>query len=104
MIGKFVTAAAQVLLVSLIVGAGLPAIFAIGVRSLAAGTAGSGSDAAGPPGGTAARGNRLATVFGICCFVVVIAAVAIGITIIVAAGFGKTVSVEHVIPTLVNKR
>ncbi len=101
MIGKFVTAAGQVLFVSLIVGAGLPAVFAIGVRSLAAGTAG--SDAAGDPG-PATRGNTLATVFGICCFALVIAAVAIGITIIVAAGFGKTVSFDHIIPALVDKK
>lgn len=107
MIGKFVTAATQVLFVGLIVGAGLPAVFAIGVRSLAAGAAGSGaagSDAAGTPVGGAPRGSKLAPVFGICCFVLVVAAVAIGITIIVASGFGKTVSFEHVIPTLVNKK
>lgn len=109
MIGKFVTAASQVLIVSLIVGAGLPAVFALGVRALATGATGSGSegtglDATADDRGRASRGDRLATVFGICCFALVVATVAIGITIIVAGGFGKTVSFDNVIPTLVNKR
>jgi hypothetical protein len=42
-------------------------------------------------------------VLGVVCFVLVVAAVAIGITIIVAAGLGKQVSFEHVFPTLVPK-
>ncbi len=100
MIGKFVTAATQVLFIGLLVGAGLPAIFAIGVRALAAG-AGADRDARTPS--TKAPGNRLATVFGVCCFALVIAGVALGITIIVASGFGKTVSFEYVFPLLVDK-
>lgn len=101
MIGKFVTAASQVLFVALIVGAGLPAIFAVGVRALAAGA---GPEDAHEHGATASPGNRLSTVFGYCCFAMVLAAVALAITIIVASGFGKTVSFEHLLPVLVDKK
>jgi hypothetical protein len=105
MIGKFVSAASQVLLVSLIVGAGLPALFAVGVRSLAAGRVGgprADAQSAGPGAGQPG-GSRLATMFGIACIAVVLAAVALGITVIVAAGFGKSVSFSGVIPALVSK-
>lgn len=105
MIGMFVSAAAQVFIVSLVVGAGLPALFAIGVRALAAGSGGDRDGGPAAPGasGPTARGNPLSTVFGICCFVLVIAAVALGITVIVAAGFGKSVSFEHIFPILIDK-
>jgi hypothetical protein len=33
----------------------------------------------------------------------VVAGVALGISVVVAAGFGKAVSFEHVVPTLVSK-
>jgi hypothetical protein len=42
-------------------------------------------------------------VLGIACCVVVLACVALGITYIVASGFGKALSFEHVVPTLVDK-
>jgi hypothetical protein len=85
---------AKVLWVGLLLGAGLPLVFALGVRSLAVGT--SGEDAEARPGPV---GAVLATL----CFVLVLAGVAVGITVIVAAGFGKVVSFEHVYPTLVPK-
>ena len=37
------------------------------------------------------------------CFVLVVLAVALGLTVIIATGFGKQVSFEHVYPTLVDK-
>ena len=40
---------------------------------------------------------------GTVCFVLAALAVALGITVVVASGFGKTVSFEHVFPTLVDK-
>jgi hypothetical protein len=85
---------AKVLWVGLLLGAGLPLVFALGIRSLAIGTAGQDADVRPRPAGAA-----LATV----CFAVVLAGVAVGITVIVAAGFGKVVSFEHVYPTLVPK-
>jgi hypothetical protein len=95
----FVEAAGQVALAALLLGAGLPALFAVGVRSFTL---------AGAGGGTA-DGERsrvpvpvLRTV-GVLCFVLVVAAVAIGLTVIIATGFGQEVSFENVFPTFVPK-
>ncbi|MEU4691546.1 hypothetical protein [Actinoplanes sp. NPDC023714] len=74
----------RILLAGLLLGAGLPAIFALGVRSLA-------------HGGTAGRAGGYAS------FTIVLLAVALGITFIVATGFGRELSFEHVYPTLVSK-
>jgi hypothetical protein len=95
MLNLFAQAAWKVLLAGLVLGAGLPAVFAVGVRLSAAGA---GATANPVAGGRA--GYRL---LGLLCFVVVALAVAVGITIIVAAGFGKMVSFEHIFPTLVDK-
>jgi hypothetical protein len=91
----FFEAAWKVLVAGLLLGAGLPAIFALGVRFSAAG--------AGATTVQVGRGRGGYSALGILCFVVVAVAVVIGITIIVAAGFGKMVSFEHVYPTIVPK-
>jgi hypothetical protein len=80
----------KVLLASLILGAGLPAVFALGVRSLAWGGGGSSPRPAG-------------TVLGWVLFAVVLLGVLLGITFIVASGFGKALSFEHIYPTIVDK-
>ena len=85
----------KVLWVGVILGAGLPLVFALGVRSLALGTTGATTEAHEP--------NPIGKVLAGVCFLVVLLAVALGITVIVAAGFGKVVSFEHVFPTLVPK-
>ena len=79
----------RVLLAGLLLGAGLPVLFALGVRSLAWADA-------GPvrPLGRAA---------GYALFAVVIIGVVLGITFIVATGFGKALSFAHVYPTFVPK-
>jgi hypothetical protein len=82
----------HVLAAGLILGAGLPALFALGVRSLAYGAGASGS--APRPAGT---------VFGWVLFAMVLAVVLLGITYIVVYGFGKTLSFAHVYPTIVDK-
>ena len=87
----------KVLLAGLVLGAGLPAVFAVGVRSLAWGTGGAAEvadDARPHPVGRALAGI---------CFLVVPAGIALGLTIIVAAGQGKVVSFDHVYPTIVDK-
>jgi hypothetical protein len=99
----FLDAAGQVALVALVLGAGLPALFAIGVRSFTlAGSAGSSTS-----DGEATRPSRLPVsmlrLIGTLCFVVVVAAVAIGLSVIIATGFGQEVSFEHVIPAFVPK-
>jgi hypothetical protein len=91
----------QVLAVGLILGAGLPTLFALGIRSLAYGAGGDAevheSGVTGPtpkPAGTA---------LGWVLFAIVLLVVLLGITFIVASGFGKALSFEHIYPTIVNK-
>lgn len=73
----------HVLLAGLVLGAGLPAIFAIGIRALSYG-------ATGVDGLTDHRPHPVAKVVAGLCFAVVVAAIAAGIGIIVAHGFGMT--------------
>jgi len=91
----------QVLAVGLILGAGLPTLFALGIRSLAYGA---GGDAevleTGVSGPTP---HPIGTVLGWVLFAIVLLVVLLGITFIVASGFGKALSFEHIYPTIVNK-
>ncbi len=86
----------KVLLASLLLGAGLPVVFSLGVRALALGT-----DPApdAESHGSTALGRTLAAV----CFAVVLIGVALGLIFIVASGFGKVLSFEHIYPVLVDK-
>jgi hypothetical protein len=79
----------RVFLASIALGAGLPVLFALGIRSLA-----SGGEA---PAGVPAR--SLAYLL----FAVVVLGVLLGLTFIVATGFGKALSFEHIYPTIVAK-
>jgi hypothetical protein len=90
-------AAWKVLAVGLLFGAGLPMVFALGVRSMAWGTGGAAEVAAD------ARPHPLGRPLAVVCFVVVVAAIGLGLTIIIATGLGKVVSFDHVYPTLVDK-
>ena len=91
----------RVLLASLILGAGLPALFALGVRSLAYG---SGSEAEVHESGVTAPTPRpVGTVVAWILFAVVLLGVLLGIAFIVASGFGKALSFEHVFPVIVDK-
>jgi hypothetical protein len=91
----------KVLLAGLILGAGLPLLFALGVRSLAWGAGGDAEVHAG--GATGSRPQPIGTVIGWLLFAVVLAGIALGITFIVASGFGKQLSFEHIFPTIVDK-
>ncbi|AKT50379.1 hypothetical protein [Arsenicicoccus sp. oral taxon 190] len=91
-------AAWKVLAVGLLLGAGLPAIFATGIRAMAYGQGGSAEI------DSTARPHPVGRVIGILCFALVAAAIITGITIIVASGFGKAVSFDHIIPTIVDKK
>jgi hypothetical protein len=91
------TALGQIALAAVVLGAGLPALFALGVRASAWGRGGSaetGGDAPAHPAGRA-----LAAL----AFAVVVLVALTGITLIVASGSGKAVSFEHVYPTIVDK-
>jgi hypothetical protein len=95
MLDLFLQAAWKVVLAGLLLGAGLPALFALGVRFTADGTGEITAHGASPRAGYRAR--------GLASFLAVAVLVALGITVIVAAGLGKTVSFEHIFPTLVPK-
>jgi hypothetical protein len=82
----------RVLLAGLALGAGLPILFALGIRSLAWG-----ADAPAPAPRVAGR------TLGYLLFAVVVLGVLLGITFIVATGFGKALSFEHFWPTIVAK-
>lgn len=85
--------------VGLLLGAGLPVLFAVGVRLIS-----------GPPDRVTEDGtvlpsspNPFGRVLGWVVFAMVLYAVVVGIEIIVGAGMGKIVSFDHLIPTLVPK-
>lgn len=86
----------RVLLASVVFGAGLPLVFALGIRSLAWGAGGDAEVVRAEP-------HPLGRVLAALCLVVVLAGVSIGVTIIAATGFGKVVSFEHGYPTVVDK-
>ena len=95
-------AAWKILLVGVVLGAGLPALFAAGVRSMAHGH---GGEAEVHAAGTAApAAHPVGRVVAGLCFLTVLLAVLLGIAYIVATGFGKAVSFEHVYPTIVDKK
>ncbi|MBB2941234.1 hypothetical protein FB565_000938 [Actinoplanes lutulentus] len=91
----------KVLLIGILIGAGLPAIFAFGIRSMAYGTGGDAEVHA--TGSAGPRPHPAGRIGAAACFGVVLLGVALGITFIVATGFGKELSFEHVYPTLVSK-
>ena len=86
----------KVLAAGLLLGAGLPALFAMGIRSLALGAGGEAEVGGGEP-------HLVGRVLAGLCFAVVVLGVAGGITLVVAAGFGKELSFAHVVPTLTDK-
>jgi hypothetical protein len=91
----------RVLLAGLVLGAGLPILFALGIRSLAWGA---GGDAEVHESGvTGPTPHPFGKALGYALFAVVILAILLGITFIVATGFGKTISFDHIYPTIVGK-
>ncbi len=93
MLSLFANSIWQVLVLGVLIGAGLPLLFAVGMRALAYG------NAEGPDGRYSPLGKPVAVL----CFALVLAFIALGITIIVASGFGYKVSFEHIVPMLVEK-
>lgn len=98
MLSMFLQDAWKVLLYSLVLGAGLPVVYAVGVRALAIGGGRSAGDGPG-----VVRTNPAGTALATVCFLVVLAGVAVGLTYVVASGQGKMLSFDHVYPTLVPK-
>ena len=94
----FFDAASRVAIAGLIFGAGLPALFAFGVRStvLASGA----GDKVGVRTSLPPHINRA---IGIICFALVLLGLIVGILIIVGAGLGKELTFDHFVPTLQDK-
>jgi hypothetical protein len=76
------TAIGQIVVLGLLAGAGLPAVFAIGLRAL--GMPGKGHQAT--TGDGLIGGNRVGIAIAVGCFAVVVAAIGYGIYIIVLSG------------------
>lgn len=93
-------AAWRVLAVGLLLGAGLPALFALGVRSLAWG---SGGDAEAHAEGVLPAPNVLGRLVAYALFAVVIAAIALGIGYIIAHGLGMTITFNGLMPVFTPK-
>lgn len=87
----------QVILVGLLFGAGLPAIFALGLRALDSGTTDSGTtesgttEAADGTGGTPTRTGRIA---GGLCFLIVLTAIAGGILMLMSDFLATTFGIH----------
>ncbi|MDO5092198.1 MAG: hypothetical protein Q4D79_02070 [Propionibacteriaceae bacterium] len=84
----------HVLLAGLILGAGLPALFAVGIRALAMGPA----DAQGQH-----RPTWLGKVIAGFCFAVVLLGIIAGIGVIVAHGLGAQLTFDGLMPVFVRK-
>jgi hypothetical protein len=96
-LGFAIDGAWQVLIAGLVLGAGLPILFALGIRSLAWGAgATTVSDVPGPA-------RPLGTFLGYALFAVVVVGVLLGLTFIVASGFGYKLEFSHIYPTLIQK-
>jgi hypothetical protein len=98
----FLQDAWTVLIASLVLGAGLPVLYVIGVRTLAVGSL-TGSSEGLVEGSEPRHANTLAKLVAGLCFVVVLFGVLVGLSYIVAAGQGDKLSFEHVFPTFVPK-
>ncbi|MBT9255037.1 hypothetical protein KMZ32_08040 [Phycicoccus sp. MAQZ13P-2] len=88
--------AGNVLVVGLLFGAGLPVIYALAMRALVVG-----ADEA--PDGSV-RYSPLGRVLAGLLVAIIVGGVVLGLVLIVASGFGKAVSFEHVFPTIVDKK
>jgi hypothetical protein len=87
--------ALRVLIAGLVFGAGLPAVYALGIRAMAYGDGGDAEV-------SHARPHPVGRLLAYLCFAIVIGGVALGLTVIVASGFGMEVVFDP-FPTLVEK-
>jgi len=91
--------ASKVFVAGVVFGAGLPFVYALALRVLTIGST-SYADANGEIHSTPRMSSRL---FAGLLIAVVVAGIIVGLMIIVATGFGKEVSFEHLYPTIVEK-
>ncbi len=87
----------KVLAAGLVLGAGLPLIFGIGLRALSMGATTTGD-------GTNAKATAMGKVLFAICLAVVFIGIALGLLFIIASGFGKQLTFDGIIPVLVSKK
>lgn len=90
----------RVLLVGMLLGAGLPALFAVGIRALAWGT---GGDAEISESGVTLKPHPLGLAIAYTMFAIVILAVLLGVGYIVAHGLGWELTFNGILPQLTRK-
>jgi hypothetical protein len=90
----------RVLLVGLVLGAGLPALFAVGIRALAWGA---GGDAEISDTGVTLKPHPLGRVIAYAMFAIVVLAVLLGVGYIVAHGLGWELTFNGVLPEFTKK-
>ncbi|SOC57047.1 hypothetical protein SAMN05421879_11070 [Ornithinimicrobium cerasi] len=93
LLGHALQGAAQVLLVGLLLGAGLPAIFALGIRALAWAE---GRDAEV----SHAEPQPLGRVLAYLCFALAGIGVLLGLAVIVSGGVGMELVMDGLVPTI----
>lgn len=86
----------RVLLASLLLGAGLPSLFAAGVRAMAYGAGGDAEDVPHRP-------HPVGRVLAYVLFALVVAVIGLGIAYIVASGFGYHIVFDQAVPTFQKK-
>lgn len=92
--------AGKVLVAGLVFGAGLPVVYALAMRALTLGS----TSTTRADGSVRRHQSVMARVLAAVLVLVVLGAIVLGLLLIVASGFGKAVSFEHVIPTIVDKK
>jgi len=101
-------ASLRILVVGLLLGAGLPAVFALGIRAQAYGEGGHAADdgdtatAGGAVGAVGGPPHLIGKVLAWLAFGVVIAGVLLGLGVIVASGSGQEILFDP-FPTIIDK-
>lgn len=90
----------RILLVGLVLGAGLPALFAFGIRALAWGT---GGDAKPHEEGVRVPAHLAGRVVAYTMFAIVVLSVLAGVGYIIAHGMGVTVTFNGMLPVFTPK-
>ncbi|SEK74884.1 hypothetical protein [Rhodococcus maanshanensis] len=94
LLSKTVDSLWQVVAVGLLLGAGLPAIFALGLRALDSGAATDPAAATTDPAATATARKPVAVIAAGACFAVVIVAIITGILFIMQGFLSHTFGIE----------
>lgn len=90
----------RVLLIGLLLGAGLPALFAVGIRALAWGT---GGEAERHADGVVLKPHVGGRILAYTMFALVVLAVLAGVGYITAHGLGYTITFNGILPVITSK-